>query len=590
MTSSGLGIIFIVFRKYRLHVAALVVLGLISGILEGIGINAIIPLISAFTAGGPGEATDIISRTLHSLFDFFSIPFTFRYLLGFILALFLLRAMASVVVGYIRGWISSDFLSDETEDMLRTMMLSSWPFLLKQKMGTLEATAIRDVRQTASLLETLGQVIQSFTGFSMYLLVAFSISPNMTLYTLAGGAILIFFVRPLLSRARQTAERMIATEKNITQFLSEHIIGMKSIKAAGVERQALKVSNGYIHYFRDLTRRMALTRYTTASLFQPFSLIFVIVLLILTYKTPGFNIISFGAVLYLIQKIFTYLESGQGAFHNLFELIPYAQSMTNMKQQLLSHREEIRKGGTEFHFTHTLAFKDVYFGYESSRETLRGVSFEISPGETMGIVGPSGAGKTSIADLVLRLFTPSKGTIVLDSIPVEEISLEEWRKHIAYVSQDVFLLNASLEENIRFYHPNISNEQVIAAAKQANIYDFIMSLPEGFATTVGDRGVLLSGGQRQRVVLARALAQHPRVLVLDEATSALDHESEKLIQQAIESLHGDVAVITIAHRPSTVAHADKIVVVEKGEVVEKGSAEDLLRDTSSYFYKMQTLG
>ncbi len=578
------------FHKYRWHVGALVVLGSVAAILEGIGINAVIPLISAFMAGGPAEATDIITRTLHSLFEFFSVPFTFRYLLGFILGLFLLRAVASVVLGYIRGWITSDFLSDETEDMLRTMLLSSWPFLLKQKMGTLEATAIRDVQRTGSLLETLGQVIQSFTGFFMYMFVAFSISPQMTLYTLMGGAVLVLFVRPLLSRTRVTAERMIVTEKNITQFLSEHIIGIKSLKAAGVERRALKVSSGYVRYFRDLTRRMALTRYTTASLFQPFSLIFIIVLLLLTYKTEGFNIISFGAVLYLIQKIFTYLESGQGAFHNIFELIPYAQSMTQMKQELKAHREESKKGTAQFSFARSLAFEEVTLSYDAEKEVLSNVSFAITPGETVGIVGPSGAGKTSLADLLLRLFNPTRGKITLDSIPVEEIPLEEWRAHTAYVSQDVFLLNASIEENIRFYREDISHEQIVAASKQANIYEFILSLKEGFKTTVGDRGVLLSGGQRQRIALARALAQQPSILVLDEATSALDHESEKLIQEAIESLHGNVAVITIAHRPSTVANADKIVVLEKGEVVERGSARELLNDKSSYFYKMQTRG
>lgn len=590
MKFSSIRLLFTVFSKYHWHVALLVVLGSLSAILEGVGINAVIPLISAFSAGGPAQATDIITSTIHGAFSFFSIPFTFRYLLGFILGMFFLRAVASIIFGYIRGWITSDYLSNETESMLREMLLSSWPFLLVQKMGNLQAVAVRDVQRSSSLLETVGQVIQSFTGFFMYLLVAFSISPQTTALTLVGGAILLMFVRPLLRRSRSTSENMITTEKNIAQFLSEHIIGMKSVKAAGVERRALKVSTRYTHYMHDLMLRMALTRSLSSSLFQPFSLVFVVILFSLTYGTPGFSIISFAAVLYLIQKIFTYLESGHGAFQNIFELLPYAENVMRVKKELNAHREERSRGDTPFSFTEELAFKNVSLSYQENKEVLQGVSFSVAPGETVGIVGPSGAGKTSLADLVLRLFHPSEGTITLDGAPVENISLEEWRKHIAYVSQDVFLLNTTVEENIRFYRESLTKEEIISAAKEANIYDFIESLPEGFDTTVGDRGVMLSGGQRQRVALARALAQKPAILVLDEATSALDHESEKLIQEAIERLHGNVAVLTIAHRPSTVAEADKIVVLDGGEVVETGSARELLEDKNSYFYKMQNRG
>jgi ABC-type multidrug transport system fused ATPase/permease subunit len=261
--------------------------------------------------------------------------------------------------------------------------------------------------------------------------------------------------------------------------------------------------------------------------------------------------------------------------------------MGRIKRELHMHREESKKGSAGFTFSKSLAFNAISLSYIEGKEVLRNVSFDIVPGETVGIVGPSGAGKTSIADLILRLFRAEQGTITLDGTSVEEIPLEEWRKNIAYVSQDVFLLNASIEDNIRFYREQVAHEDIVAAAKQANIYDFITSLKEGFKTIVGDRGVLLSGGQRQRIALARALAQRPAMLVLDEATSALDHESEKLIQESIESLHGDVSVVTIAHRPSTVAHAEKIIVLEKGEVVERGSAAELLSDSNSYFYKMQ---
>jgi len=585
MKQNSLRVLWAMFSKYRWHVAVLVVLGSLSAILEGIGINAVIPLMSFFSGGA--EQTDFISKAIQGLFSFFSIPFTFRYLLGFILGLFFLRAIASVIFGYVRGWVSADFLSDESESVLRATMLASWPFLLTQKIGTLQNTLVRDIQRSSNLLEVIGQVIQSFTGFLMYLLIAFNISPLMTFITLGGGAILLLVVKPFLRRTRSTGEQMASTEKSFTQFLSEHIIGMKAVKSAGVERRALESSSRLVRYLRTLSIKMALVRSMSTSLFQPFSLVFVIILLAITYNTPGFSIISFAAVLYLIQKIFTYLESAQGAFQNVFELIPYAENVTTFKRVLAEHREEVSRGGKPFSFQHTLAFDAVSLSYQDKNPTLRKVSFSIKKGETVGLIGPSGAGKTSLADCILRLFRPTSGALLLDGIPAEDILLEEWRRQIGYVAQDVFLFNGTIEENIRFYRSGLSKDEIVSATKKANIYEFIESLPEGFETGVGDRGVMLSGGQRQRIALARALVGKPELLILDEATSALDHESEQLIQKSINALHGEVTVFIIAHRPSTVANADRIIVIEAGKIIENGAPEELLEDKESYFYKMQ---
>lgn len=574
------------FAKYRWHVAALVALGSLSAVLEGIGINAVIPLVSFFS-GSPLANADFVTRAIQALFGFFSIPFAFRFLLGFILALFFLRAAASVVFGYVRGWVSADFLSDESEEMLSATLLASWPYLLGQKIGTLQNTLVRDIQRSGSLLEVVGQIIQSFTGFFMYLVVAFNISPLMTLATLAGGGVLLVFVKPFLKRTRNTGQEMATTEKNFTQFLSEHIIGMKPVKAAGAERKALRKSSKLVRHLRKLMVRMALVRSLSTSMFQPFSLVFVIILFAISYKTPGFSIISFAAVLYLIQKIFTYLESGQSAFHSMSELIPYAQNVLTFKQALIEHREEKSRGSQPFSFAESLAFEHVTFAYQDKDPVLHDISFTIKKGETIGLIGPSGAGKTSIADIILRLFRPTSGALLVDGADAEDFSLEEWRSNIGYVSQEAFLFNGSIEENIRFYRSDLKDTDIVAATKKANIYEFIKSLPEGLHTGVGDRGVMLSGGQRQRIVLARALAGHPELLVLDEATSALDHESEQLIQKAIQGLRGEVTVCIIAHRPSTIAGADRILALDKGKIVESGTPEELLGNENSYFYKMQ---
>ncbi|MFA5942623.1 MAG: ABC transporter ATP-binding protein [Candidatus Paceibacterota bacterium] len=573
------------FGRYRWHVVALAVFGVVSALLEGIGINAVIPLISFFIGGG-GGSTDFITQAIQTLLGFFGLPFSFRYLLGFILVLFILRAISVTVFGYIRGWISADFLGKESEEVLRRVLLVSWPFSLKQKLGAMHNTLVRDVQQSGMLLSAVAQIVQSFSGFLMYLLVAVNISPVMTSYTLGGGVVLLLFLRPFLRRASGIGERAARVEKQFAQFLNEHIIGMKSVKAAGVERAAIADGNAHIRLLRSLSIRQSLVRALSTSFFQPFSIVLVVVLFFLTYRTPEFSIIAFAASLYLIQKIFTYLESGQAALQSVSELVPYARNIATFKRSLDMHRES-SEGDAPFVFEKELAFKDVSFSYDEGKPILNGITFSIRAGETVGLIGPSGSGKTSIADLLLRLFKPATGSILLDGVPSESIALDAWRRHIGYVSQDVFLFNGTIEENIRFYNRAVTAEDIEDAAKQANIYDFVSGLPEGFQTTTGDRGVMLSGGQRQRIALARALVGKPAFLILDEATSALDHESERLIHEAIRALHGKVTVFIIAHRPSTVAETDTIFVVDHGSIVERGSPQELLQKNGSYFYKMQ---
>lgn len=576
--------IFNTFGRYRLHVGALVLFGVISPLLEGIGVNAVVPLLSFFMGGG--NATDFINEAVQGLFSLLHIPFSFRYLLAFILVLFIFRAVSVIVFGYIRGWINADFLGKESEDVMRRTLLSSWAFSLKQKIGTMHNTLVRDVQQTGSLLGAVVQVIQSFSGFIIYLIIAVNISPIMTLYAVCGGAVLMFVLRPFLRRTENIGRQTAGVEKQFAQFLSEHIIGMKSIKAAGVEKSAISSGAGHIRLLRHLSIQQSFVSTVSTSLFQPSSIVLVAILFLLTYHTSEFNIISFTAALYLIQKIFAYLESGQNAMQSVRSLLPYAKNLESFKKNLDAHKEG-SEGKEPFMFNKEISFENISFSYEKGRPVLDDVSFSVKAGETVGLIGPSGAGKTSIVDLVLRLFKPDRGHIKLDGVVSGMILLDEWRSNIGYVPQDVFLINDTIEENIRFYNKDLSMADIENAAKQANIYDFIIGLPEGFKTITGDRGVMLSGGQRQRVALARALASKSKILILDEATSALDHKSEKLIQDVITKLHGSVTVFIIAHRPSTVASADNIVVLDHGRIVEIGKPHDLLEKPDSYFYKMQ---
>ncbi len=229
------------------------------------------------------------------------------------------------------------------------------------------------------------------------------------------------------------------------------------------------------------------------------------------------------------------------------------------------------------------------FGYNGGGKTLEELSFEIKKGEMIGLIGSSGAGKTTVVDLILRLFNPTGGKILLDEKNIAQIGLASWRENIGYVAQDIYLKNGTIAANIKFYDEAISDEQMIEAARMANIYNFINECPKKFETLVGERGVQLSAGQRQRIIIARVLARRPQILILDEATSALDNESETQIQKVIDNLKNKITVLVIAHRLSTVINVDRVLVLGDGKIVEEGVPRELLKKEDSYFYKVYNI-
>lgn len=228
-----------------------------------------------------------------------------------------------------------------------------------------------------------------------------------------------------------------------------------------------------------------------------------------------------------------------------------------------------------------IEFKDVRFAYED-KEVIKGINFVINKGETVAIVGPSGGGKSTITDLLSRFYDVQSGAITIDGVDLRNYYLTSIREHLGAVSQDVILFNDTIKENIVLGKLGASDEEIIAAAKVANAHEFIMQTPDGYDTNIGDRGAKLSGGQRQRLSIARAILKNPDILILDEATSALDTQSEKVVQEALNSLLKGRTSLVVAHRLSTIQNADKIIVVDDGEIIETGSHEELIAKNGAY--------
>lgn len=573
------------FGGYGLRILLLIILAVFGGILEGVSINALIPLFSFAThQSGP---VDPLSVGLQKIFLWSNIPFTVSYLLVFIIGLFLLKTALTIMFSYVSVFVIAQYEEKTRSRLFEKVFQSKWSYLLKQRLGRVEQILLTDVGMAKNFLSIISASIMTLTNLVVYTVIAVNISWPITLFTFGVGILVLLVLKPLFKKIQVLAGQEEKLNKEVSHHVGQSIIGMKSIKAMNSGQTIALIGKHYFDAIKKMRLRSFFINIGTSNLLQPVSFIFICLLFAISYQLPNFNFVALITLIYVIRQIFTYVERVQTHMIGVYANYPYLKSILDFEEEMNLERE-VKTVGESFSFERELRFEEVSFSYKEA-PILNKINFVLQKGETIGIVGPSGAGKTTLVDLVLRLFSPTGGRIIVDGKNIEDINLSDWRESIGYVSQDVFLLNDTIENNIRFYNKDVTQEDIEQATKLANIYDFIINSEFGFQTEIGERGIMLSGGQKQRIVLARILARKPKVLLLDEATSALDNESEKKIQEVIEGLRGKVTVCIIAHRLSTVMHSDKLIVLKDGTIIEMGTPQQLINTKGSYFYKMNHL-
>ncbi|HDR4426988.1 MULTISPECIES: ABC transporter ATP-binding protein [Bacillus] len=544
-------------------------------LLEGIGIILLIPMISMTGIINLGEETTFIAPVSRFLQDF---PKTTS--LAFILGIYILIVLGQNLLQ--RNITLRDartqqaFVRELRIETYSMILKAKWSFFLEKRKTNLINTLTTELARVSYGVNLILQLLAAILFTFIQVGIAFLLSPQITIFVLVFGLLFLVASRVFIKKARILGGKTSELAKDYLSGITDHFNGIKEIKSNTLESSRLdwlqsiteKMSNEQMEYMRIRSNSQLFYKVSMAiliafflllsvSMFQAQSTQLLLIILIFSRLWPRFM---------TIQTNLEQLAASVPAFKSLWELQEECKEAIEM--QGIHQQKHIKPICIE----QGIECKDVHFRYnkQESLYALQNINVQIPINSMTAIVGHSGAGKSTLIDVLMGLIQPEKGQVLIDGTPLTTDNLLSLRRAISYVPQDPFLFNASIRENLLMIEPNASEEAIWAALDFAAATEFVRTLPNGLDTLIGDRGVRLSGGERQRLVLARAILRKPLILVLDEATSALDIENEVKIQSAIERLKGTMTIIVIAHRLSTIRNADQVIVLGKGEIVQKG--------------------
>ena len=549
----------------------------------------------AFTGGG-SRLTQLLDHAVGWAVEGRTPMAALRNVVMFLFVVYVVKNIAfyvaQVSVSVVEGRVTRDLRNDIYAHMLRL----DFPFFQRTRAGQVISRMTHDVEQmrsvvTGNLSRLIWQSFQAVAALTAMLLLSWKLT-----------LVAVLFLPPMLglwarlrNRLRRGVLRVLDAVGEVSSHIQETVGGIRLVKASGAEpwedERFRKLTRGHYRawvrnerwrkFFAPATELITATAilvliwYGSHLVLEERSLTASAFLTYLVFAGKLMSPVKF------IAQFPANVQPGLAAAERALELIDAPVEVTD------------RAGAHPApEFVQAIRFEDVCFEYAPGTPVLDGIDLEIHPGDVVALVGPSGSGKSTLADLVPRFHDPTRGRITLDGVDLRHLKLSDLRELLGIVTQETILFHDTVRTNIAYGRPGASEQQIEAAARAANAHDFIVQLPHGYDTMLGEKGTRISGGQRQRIAIARALLRNPPLLILDEATSALDTESEQLVQQAIDEVMHNRTVLVIAHRLSTVRRADQIVVLDGGRIVERGTHEELLALGRVYrrLYEMQFAG
>ena len=509
-----------------------------------------------------------------------------------IIAIFVVRGLFWYGQNYLMSYVGQSVIIDIRAAVFKKLQRLSVSFYDKNKTGTIMSYVTNDVNalQSAMVENTIEMITEGFILIGSVVAMIY-LDWRLTLFTVCTFPVVLWFMEFFGKKIRKTGGRIQECTADITSVLQESVASARVIKS--FVREDYEVDRFDVENRANFRANMKNAQ-LMATLTPVVELVAAIgVTMIIWYGCN--NVINGTITAGSLVAFLTYAVNISNPIKRLTRVIGNIQKALAAAQRvfmIIDMPEEIAESRDAKQLPEVsgkVEFQNVSFAYDDKGNVITDLSFSVKPGEVIAIVGPSGAGKSTIANLLPRFYDVNKGDIKIDGHSVREVTLDSLREQVGIVPQETMLFNGSVYNNILYGRLDATKEEIEAAAKAANAHDFIMQLTDGYETKLGDRGVNLSGGQRQRIAIARAILKNPRILILDEATSALDTESERVVQEALDRLMVGRTSFVIAHRLSTVKNADKILVLEKGNLVESGTHDELLALDGLYahLYKIQ---
>jgi ATP-binding cassette, subfamily B, bacterial MsbA len=564
-------------RLHKWGFTAIVVLGLLRSLSEGVGIGLFIPLLNGLVAGTQPRAQGLwLVDTMEGLFQGVAPD---RRLATIVLCIFAV-VLASALLGYFHhilfGWIDGNIAHDLRRRIFRQLLTVSFGFIAQDRSGRLLNILASDTWRASDAIRILVHLIITTSTVAVYAVLLLLMSWRLTLLVAAALLLISSAARLLTRGARKLGEQVTRSNSELAHRMVEGIDGMRVIRAFGRERHEQGRFDLASNHLRRVMLRMSFLDGVVHPVYEVLAAS--VLLGIMFIAAPSSSNVSvllvFAFVLYRVQPRVKEFDAARTRLAALSPSVEEVLSLLDTTDKEYLRSGTVTRGGLD----RSIVFDRVSFRYNPADDpALTEASFGIPAGQTTAFVGPSGGGKSTVIKLLLRFHDPTNGTITVDGRPLPEFELDFWRSQIAVVSQDVFLFNTTVRENIAYGRLDAGLDEIVEAARKADAHEFIERLPDRYDTVLGHHGVRLSGGEQQRVSLARAIVRNPRILILDEATNALDSISEQWIQDTLDKLSENRTVIMIAHRLSTIERADQIIVLEKGRVRECGRLPELVK-------------